>query len=651
MIGRSSIGINCTQKPNRLSLFRSTILVCLGATLSLSLPVHAIEWGPIYLGAGVDRFFFTITVLDVPASETDHVFKMYTKLGAIIVQPNQEEFSVVLDDTDASIVDGPQVTPLGTPDFDRWKDGTVTDLAVSKSEAGDWTISGAINNGTQPYVPGDQLGELRFSYLGGILGFGSPLIGAPPEASMYVTKTSSTQRVKRAGQVVPYEYVVFNAGQIILHDVALSDDNVDETPVCAFSGEDQLAVEGEPGYSVVCTAQHTVTQEEFDAGGTLDNTVTATSDEAQPVTASFSIPIVVFADGFESPANIITSLDEYGGPSSIAIGDDGAPVISYRDANSQTLNVAKCTSTLCTAASIVVVDSLNDTGWYSSIAIGSDGLPVISYYDRTAGALKVTHCNDVACKFGDETIVVVDDESNAGRYTSLAIGHDGMPVISYQGGSGLKVVKCNDVACAGGDETITRINDFDNTTGLNTSITIGADSFPVISYQEQSGPFASMVRVAKCNDAACTGADETITTLDITGAAMFESTAIAMGSDDLPVIAYFDSLDSAIKFIKCNDVACDGEDEAVSILDSLAASQRLSLVIDDDGLPVVAYAALRVVRCNDDACSGDDETIGSVDNYGLGGSTSITIGDDGLPVISYSAPGLRVVHCGTVSCQ
>jgi hypothetical protein len=299
MIGRSSIGINCTQTPNRLSLFRSTILVCLGATLSLSLPVHAIEWGPIYLGAGVDRFFFSITVLDVPASETDHVFKMYTKLGAIIVQTNQEEFSVVLDKTDASIVDGPQVAPLGTPDFDRWKDGTVTDLTAFKSEAGEWTISGAIDNGTQPYVPGDHLGEFRFSYLGGILGFGSPLIGAPPEASMYVSKTSSKRQVFAAGQVIPYQYTVGNAGQIVLHDVWLSDDNVDSPPVCDFPGEDQLPPEGEPDSIVICTAIHTVTQEEINAGGTVDNTVTANSDEAEPVTASYSVPIALFADGFE----------------------------------------------------------------------------------------------------------------------------------------------------------------------------------------------------------------------------------------------------------------------------------------------------------------------------------------------------------------
>ena len=53
---------------------------------------------------------------------------------------------------------------------------------------------------------------------------------------------------------------------------------------------------------MVCSALHTVTQAEIDLEGTLDNTVTATSDELDPVMASLSIPIGVFAHGFESSA-------------------------------------------------------------------------------------------------------------------------------------------------------------------------------------------------------------------------------------------------------------------------------------------------------------------------------------------------------------
>ena len=299
MIFRPNSGQDQIYRFGLLSVRGGTVLACIAATLSFSLPANAVEWGDIYLGAGADRFFFGITVLNVPPSASDHIFRMYTKSGIIVVPSNQEQFIVVMKGADGSIVDGPRVEPIETPDLDRWVDGPVTDVSVFKSDGGTWTMSGAIVNGTQPYVSGDLFGEIRFSYSGGTIGFSGLVVGDPPPAAMWVTKTSTTRHVTTVGQVVPYEYVVYNTGQIVLHDIALNDDNVDSTPVCVFPGNDELAVEGEPGSSVVCTAQHTVTQEEINTKSVVENTVTATSDEAEPVTASYSIPIAIFADGFE----------------------------------------------------------------------------------------------------------------------------------------------------------------------------------------------------------------------------------------------------------------------------------------------------------------------------------------------------------------
>jgi hypothetical protein len=190
-----------------------------------------------------------------------------------------------------------------------------------------------------------------------------------------------------------------------------------------------------------------------------------------------------------------------------------------------------------------------------------------------------------------------------------------------------------------------------NRLGLHTSIAVGVDGFPIISYQETSGPSSTTLRVAKCNDAACAGGDETISIIENTGVAMFESTAIAIGDDDLPVIAYYDSLEAAIKVCKCNDAACTGIDETITAVDELQASQTLSIAIGDDGWPVLSYAALRVVKCNDAACEGGDELMTVVDGFGLSGHTSTAIGADGQPVISYLADGLRVVRCGSESCR
>jgi hypothetical protein len=128
----------------------------------------------------------------------------------------------------------------------------------------------------------------------------------------------------------------------------------------------------------------------------------------------------------DDPAN------DLGRYTSIAIGTDSLPVISYLDITAGTLKVAKCASQFCTGAVITTVDDpASVLGVYTSIAVGADGLPVISYLDNTAGSLKVAHCANGACT-GAATITTVDDPTNAvGTYTSIAVGVDGLPVISY----------------------------------------------------------------------------------------------------------------------------------------------------------------------------------------------------------------------------
>jgi hypothetical protein len=82
---------------------------------------------------------------------------------------------------------------------------------------------------------------------------------------------------------------------------------------------------------------------------------------------------------------------------SIAIGADGFPVISYRDLTNGALKVAKCLDPSCSAATLNTPDNTANVGEYTSIAIGADGFPVISYYDSTNSALKVTKCANSYC--------------------------------------------------------------------------------------------------------------------------------------------------------------------------------------------------------------------------------------------------------------
>lgn len=101
--------------------------------------------------------------------------------------------------------------------------------------------------------------------------------------------------------------------------------------------------------------------------------------------------------GINTDGSVVTTLDDpannVGSYGSIAIGTDGLPVISYYDFTAGALKVAKCTDASCTGATITTIDDpANDVGRGTSIAIGTDGLPVISYHDYTAGTLKVAAC-------------------------------------------------------------------------------------------------------------------------------------------------------------------------------------------------------------------------------------------------------------------
>ena len=321
---------------------------------------------------------------------------------------------------------------------------------------------------------------------------------------------------------------------------------------------------------------------------------------------------------------------------SLAIGTDGNPVISYYDFTNRDLKVAHCNDPVCAGGdeTVSTVDAVGNVGDYTSLAIGADGNPVIAYHDATNDDLKVARCNDPACAGGDETISTVDAAAT-GQYPSLAIGTDGNPVISYYNGN-LRVARCNDPACAGGDETLSTV-DTAVDVGRWNSLAIGTDGNPVISYYD--GANRNHLKVAACNDPACTGGDETVTTVDAGFSGVY--TSLAIGTDGNPVISYEAGFGGPVlKVAHCNDPACVGGDETLSTVAGPGGSDN-SIAIGIDGNPVISYHGspnddLKFARCNDPACAGGDETLSTLDAPGfVGYYTSIAIGLDGNPVISY----------------
>lgn len=123
------------------------------------------------------------------------------------------------------------------------------------------------------------------------------------------------------------------------------------------------------------------------------------------------------------------------------------------------------------------------SGWYENYP-GASGLPVVSFLDSTNGGLKVLHCGDLLCTTGGNTITTVDSTGDLGYYTSITVGVDGLPVVSYYDGTNkdLKVLHCGNALCNSGN-TATAVDTAGDVGSFN-AVTVGDDGLPVLSYYE-----------------------------------------------------------------------------------------------------------------------------------------------------------------------
>jgi hypothetical protein len=326
--------------------------------------------------------------------------------------------------------------------------------------------------------------------------------------------------------------------------------------------------------------------------------------------STYDLRVAKCADPACATAPTITAVDgadDVGEYTSIAIGADGFPVISYYDLTNTALKVAKCADAACAAGtSINVVDTggTDDVGQHTSIAVGTDGLPVISYYNATQQDLDVAHCADAMCTAGTNAIAIVDGVGTiAGEYSSLAIGTDGKPVISYfNSNNRLWVAKCGDLACATGNQ-LHVVDAGPNVVGRYNSLTIGADGLPVISYRDSSAAGLDL-KVVRCADAACTAVASPPTVVDGAGSDVGEYTSITIGADGLPIVAYYDLTGGTLRVAKCGTAGCTSGNTLVTV-DSGFVGDHASITIGADGLPVIAYRGnshLKVAKCANPFC-------------------------------------------------
>jgi hypothetical protein len=159
-----------------------------------------------------------------------------------------------------------------------------------------------------------------------------------------------------------------------------------------------------------------------------------------------------------------------------------------------------------------VADS-GDVGESPAIAIGKRWNPVIAYALRDGSPrysnLRVAGCADATCS--SATLTSLESGRWIGEYNSIAIGNDGNPCISTWGESGeeLLVIMCTDPMCT--DAARDGSGYIGNSLGLTggkgkfSSMAIGADGNPVIAYYDTSAENPKLM-IAICADTSCTSA-------------------------------------------------------------------------------------------------------------------------------------------------
>lgn len=312
--------------------------------------------------------------------------------------------------------------------------------------------------------------------------------------------------------------------------------------------------------------------------------------------------------------------------------------------------------------SIEVVDSDGYAGWDNALILDDNGYPVVAYsYKPTITgdptSLKILRCGDADCA-GTNSIRTLD-QGQILSGLSLALDGNSFPVIAYllkqtTGNNELKILHCNDANCDGGDESIVTIGVAEL---FKTSLALGSDGNPIVSYTSDLNlDVKNRLILLHCDDPSCApdsgGNPENGEIVDFGSLA-----AMQLDTDGFPVILYNAAGTAGTKIVHCNDADCAGGDESILIFESPYANSYpkvLSMVLDAAGNPAVLYqkgSNIFMRRCNDANCAGNDETTFQVHNDSLS-NAQLQLDSDGIPVVATSEDTeLKIMRCDTPNCD
>ncbi len=392
------------------------------------------------------------------------------------------------------------------------------------------------------------------------------------------------------------------------------------------------------------------------------------------VIVSLIAGLVVAADASPQPSDLVTSplgpdiintlndVDDPQAAVSVALDSEGFPSIAYFDREDKTMFV-KCLDTDCAStASPRRVSRLVESEGARKVlfpvrtvgpgfALDREDRPIIAYL-ATLGGLTVVRCTNTGCT-GTQTPVEVAPN---GKEPALTLDRDGYPVIAYVGEDGPMVVHCSNADCSGNPTSHSPTTETGRIRGI--SIVLAENGNPVLAYSDGQD-----VKLLICKNQSCSGPHESVSpaTPERVSHGRTKSASLTLDSNGYPVIGY--STGGTLMVLHCSNSDCSGDQTAqtVDTSDDRIVRSIMSLSVDSQDYPVLAYQLeavtervikfaetdLAVLHCSSADCSGAQSPSYPDTAGNTGMSPSMVLDGSGNPVVAYNADprSLKVLHC------
>ena len=283
-----------------------------------------------------------------------------------------------------------------------------------------------------------------------------------------------------------------------------------------------------------------------------------------------------------------------------------------------------------------IVDSTGDVGEHTSIAIDSNGFKHISYYDNTNDDLK--YATDMT---GSWVITSVDTSGNVGYFTSIAIDSSDGVHISYDDATNddLKYATCSS-GCTTASNWNKLSVDTSGDVGGHTSIAIDSNDVIHISYFDDTN---NDLKYATCSSGCTTASNWNKLSVDTSGD-VGRYTSIAIDSNDAVHISYSDNTNYELKYATCSSgcTTASNWNEVSAGTTGFGGTHYTSIAIDSNDAVHISYYDshpnndLKYATCSSGCTTASNWNNVTVDASGIVGQyASIAINSNDVIHISY----------------